>query len=293
MLLNYVKIKDIKPALSEYIRDSLSLTRPDTLPDDKTVHDIRVLMKKLRSAIKLARPMLDQATYSREYETFKMAGSKLSTWRETSVQRKLLKDIRKRYPEIMNPLADNEKIAQIMKKQEPDSELLTGIADSLQTIHETLNKSYYRIRFLNTGVPDTEKVLQELEKSYNIAKERYLIARISLKAADLHEFRKRAKDLLYQLYFFRPLKPSSVKSLEKRLDNMTQNLGKFNDIALLKKYIGYKYTSKEENLLMNELVLILLNEQERYLSKVWPSAYRIFRPSARLMDILGFSITAI
>ena len=193
----------------------------------------------------------------------------------------------------MNPLTGNEKIEQIMKKQEPDSELLSGIVESFQSIHETLKKSYFRVRFLTPVVPDTEKLLKELENSYNITKERYLVARNNLKAKNLHEFRKRAKDLLYQLYFFRPLKPSSVKSLEKRLDNMTQSLGKYNDIALLKKYIGYKYPSKEKNLYMDELVLILHNEQERCLSKVWPAAYQIFRPSARLMDVLGFSITAI
>jgi hypothetical protein len=34
-------------------------------------------------------------------------------------------------------------------------------------------------------------------------------------------------------------------------------------------------------------------EQDRYLSKIWPSAYRIFRPGRKFNNVLGLkSITA-
>lgn len=293
MLLNYVQIKDLKPAMSEYLHDSLLLSDPSNIYNDKTVHDIRVLMKKLKAALKLAGPMLDKEAFLREYQAYREVGSILANWRETTVHRKLLKDIRKRYPKIMNPLADNEKIAQIIKKQEPDDETTAQITENFQKIHEILRKSSYRIRFMNLENPDVEKILIELEKCYDVTKEKYLIARNNPKPQNLHEFRKRAKDLMYQLFFFRPLKPSSVKSLEKRLDNITQNLGKFNDISFLKKYLGYKYPSVEKNPFMDELMIILYHEQEKHMFKTWPAAYRIFRPSATLMDLLGFSITAI
>lgn len=293
MLLNYVKIKDIKPALSEYIHDSMHLTGPECLPDDKTVHDIRVLMKKSRATIKLARPLLEEETFSREYKTFREVGSILAQWREISVQRKLLKDIRKRYPEIVNQLVNDEKIAVLLRKTGTAAETSPEVMESFPEVYELLKKSYYRIRFLNFDIQDPEKMLKELEKSYDLTKDRYLIARNSPKAANLHEFRKRSKDLLYQLYFFRPLKPSAVKSLEKRLDSMTQALGKYNDIALLKKYIGYNYSPEDKNLSMDELAIILNHEQDRYLSRIWSVAFRIFRPSVKLMDILGFSINAI
>jgi CHAD domain-containing protein len=109
----------------------------------------------------------------------------------------------------------------------------------------------------------------------------------------LHEFRKRTKDFLYQLFFFRALNPKAIKSLEKRLDDMTQNLGKFNDLSVLVKMLGYKYNREEPQPGLDELVLLIRKEQDRYLSKVWPAAYKIFSPGQRLTNVLGFKMLVI
>ena len=118
----------------------------------------------------------------------------------------------------------------------------------------------------------------------------YLVARNAPSTANLHEFRKKAKDLLYQLSFFRPLKPQAVKNLEKRLEKITGNLGKFNDLSVLINELGYKYSRKAgNNADLDELVVIIRNEQDRYLMKMWPSAFRIFCPGKKFIELLGFS----
>jgi hypothetical protein len=43
-----LKIRDIKPALYGYVREAWSLLDPEAFPDEKKVHDLRVLMKKSR-----------------------------------------------------------------------------------------------------------------------------------------------------------------------------------------------------------------------------------------------------
>ena len=53
MLLDYVKLKEVKPALSGYIRDARLMLKQDSIPDDKVVHDVRVLMKKSRALTKI------------------------------------------------------------------------------------------------------------------------------------------------------------------------------------------------------------------------------------------------
>jgi predicted metal-dependent enzyme (double-stranded beta helix superfamily) len=49
MELDYVKLKEIKPVLAGYIRESQLLLKKSAVPDEKTVHDVRVLMKKSRA----------------------------------------------------------------------------------------------------------------------------------------------------------------------------------------------------------------------------------------------------
>ncbi len=107
-------------------------------------------------------------------------------------------------------------------------------------------------------------------------------------------FAKRRKDFLYQLYFFRSLKPRVIRDLEKRLGLLGQNLGKYNDLTVLIKSLDYKYNSSgERNYSMDELIVILRNEQDRYLSKIWPEAYRIFCPGHNLTNLLGYKILVI
>ena len=74
---------------------------------------------------------------------------------------------------------------------------------------------------------------------------------------------------------------------------MTQNLGKYNDLAELKREIGYKYENMANNPSLDELVIIIKEEQDRYLLKIWPVAYKIFCPGQKLVNVLGFKLLVI
>ncbi len=58
-----VKLRDIKPALTGYIRDAQALLRLSPVPDDRAVHDIRVLMKKCRAVMRLISSQIDEETF--------------------------------------------------------------------------------------------------------------------------------------------------------------------------------------------------------------------------------------
>jgi hypothetical protein len=78
-----------------------------------------------------------------------------------------------------------------------------------------------------------------------------------------------------------------IKDLEKKLEAMGQNLGKYNDHAVLIDTLGYKYPSGMNSSAFDELIVIIKQEQDKYLSRVWPAAYRIFRPGRKLENVLG------
>jgi CHAD domain-containing protein len=293
MELDFVKLKDIKPALSGYIRDAHGLMKIAEIPDDEAVHDIRVLMKKARAVMHLVASQVDGETFTRNYGAFRDTGRLMCTLRDTSVHRKTLKDLRKAHPVLFNLLKDNEKLNLILKKEEPSGEVTLNKKENIEKINELLDKAGYRIRFQKMDNLDPKLLIMALDGSYNTVIDRYLKSRNSQKPSDIHEFRKRAKDFLYQLYFFRPLNPGSVKGLEKKLDAMTQNLGKYNDLSQLILRLGYKFKDPGNIPALNELVVLIRGEQDRYLSKVWPIAYKIFCPGQKLVNMLGFKILVI
>lgn len=293
MELDYVKLKEIKPVLSGYIRESQSMLKLSDVPGEAVIHDVRVDMKKLRSVLKLVAPQIDKISFDRDFLAFREVGRIMRLWRETSVHRKTLKELRKENPGIFSKLNENERLSALMKKPEPIREQSEEMKSGLREINDLLTKAGFRLRFQSMNKFDPHLLLTELEITYNKVTEIYLTSRNSLKPDSLHEFRKKAKDFLYQIYFFRPLNPSVIKAVEKSLDSMTQNLGKYNDLTQLIKTLGYKYPESTNLPAMDELVIKIHEKQDRYLEKVWPVAYKVFCPGQKLVNVLGFKLLVI
>jgi len=293
MELDYVKLKELKPAVAGYIRESQSLLKRSPVPDEKAVHDIRVLMKKSRAVLKLASPQLNDPFFERDITDLREVGRMLCSQRETSVQRKILKEFRKEYPEIFSELRENEILMQLLEKYEPVQEPSAEMAAALGQIDSLLNKTAYRIRFQTMTKINPQLLIKELERTYLDVVGAYLNCRNNPKQEMLHKFRKRSKDFLYQLYIFRPLNTIVVKDLEKKLDSMTQNLGRYNDIAQIIKYLDYHYKNRSNPAAMDELIIKFRESQDRYLSRAWPTAYKIFCPGQILVNVLGFKLLVI
>jgi CHAD domain-containing protein len=293
MILDFVKLKDIKPALSGYLSDSRELLKRSPLPDEDTIHDIRVLMKKSRATLRLLKSQLDEETFNRENQAYREVGQLLCAWRESSVHRRTLKVLKKENPDLFTRLEDNDQIRMLLSKSEITEDISLELSARTGQIDNLLNKAAFRVRFQSTGNLDPQLLLKELEQTYMVVGDNYVKCRNTSKPNQLHEFRKRAKDFLYQLYYFRPLNPSIVKELEKRLDILTQNLGKYNDLTTIINIVEYKYGTPENSPALDELIIVIKDKQDQYLSKVWPSAYKIFCPGQKLLNILGFRLLTI
>lgn len=293
MELDYIKLKQIKPALAAYIREAQSLLKIDTFPAEDAVHDVRVLLKKARAIFRLISPQLNVEFAEKEKQALREAGRIMSAWRETSVMRKTLKCLKKDHPDIFSKLEGNEKLVSLMTKPVTVQILPADLLSDIQRIIGTLNKTGYRIRFEPMNNLDPRLLIKELEATYNRVVNNYLVSRNNQKPSLIHELRKSSKDFLYQLWFFRPLNPSVIKALEKKLDTMTQNLGKYNDLSQLVSTLGYKYNYLTNQPALDEMVLVIRAEQDKYLSKVWPAAYKIFCPGQKLVNVLGFKLLLI
>ncbi len=286
---NPAEAKDVKASMTEYLSGSLTLLSGLPVPDDEAIHDVRVLMKKHRAAVRLMRQLLDETVYRREYLAGRETGQILSLWRETAVLRKTARALKKDNPELFVRLRDNEKIQSLLRKPYSTWDQAGERAKAIREVNERLKKAQYRLRFLGLNEPDMRMLLGELEKSHLTASAAYLACRNRPSARLLHEFRKKSKTFMYQLVFIRHLGPQTVKQLEKRLTAMTQNLGKYNDLAQIMSLTGYRSGAEGNSDTDNELAIVIRDRQDRYLGKVWPSAYRIFAPGKKLQDLLGIS----
>jgi len=280
------QLTEIKPLLCGYIREARFKLDPSKVPDDDAVHDIRVLLKKSRVSLKLLEIITGTEVFKREYGNLREAGRIMSSWRETSVLRKLLKDLKKNHPLVFEQMTDNEKIVSLLKRNDAITRPDEGMKRDIEEILSILHKSENRMRFINMHTDDQNILLKSIKATWNLASLTYIKARIYPRETNIHELKKKTKDLMFQLFFFRPLNPGAVKSLEKKLDTLGQYLGKYNDLSVLIKTLGYKYRPSVTPGAEDELALIIRTGQDRYLKKIWPLSEKLFYPGKKLEDII-------
>jgi CHAD domain-containing protein len=293
MVSTDIQIKPIKPVVTRYLIRSRYLLGKSAVPDDKTVHDIRVLMKKARSLLKLTGSQADNIYCQRNIEDLKNVGKILRFWRDSTVYRKIMKEIKRSNPEIIKNLRSYSPLKHLLEKPANTGITSPDLMTSLTQIDEILNKAIYRIRFQRFDDNDTLAMAGELEQTYMRVVEIFLRSRNNPKPRLIHKFRKTVKDLRYQLYIFRELNPSAVNSLEKKLDILAINLGRFNDLVQVIKELEYKYNKKGNPSYLDDLVLKIRLKQDKHLSKVWASSGRLFVRGHKLADILGFNLPEI
>ncbi|MBK7628087.1 MAG: CHAD domain-containing protein [Bacteroidales bacterium] len=290
---DFIKLKDIKPALTGYINEAETILKSSEYPDEEAVHDVRVLMKKARAALRVTMPQIDREFADREMMALREVGRIMSSWRNTAVVRKTLKELKKKHPDIFIKLRGNEKINTLLKKPEEAVFVTNEEKIKIDTILEILKKTGYHFRFEPITNLNAQLLLKELEVTYNRVVNDYLICRNYHKPSKIHELRKSSKDFLYQLWFFRPLNVPSVKSLEKSLESLARYLGKYNDLTQLLKELDYRYEYTANPPELDELAVIIKEEQDRCLSKVWPIAHKIYCPGQKLVNLLGFKLLVI
>jgi CHAD domain-containing protein len=285
----YIRLKEIKPEVSDYISKAIILLNDPAFPDDDSIHDIRVLLKKARAALKIIEPQFGGDYNHMDIPDLKEAANLMAVWRNATVYRKILKDLKEEFPDLFSRLSDNEKIKELIKKPEKTENSEEAKLDT-EKIRDLLKKAGYRIRLTGMKDADPNKLLKELEKSYQIVVGSYLTARYKTSMKKLHTLRKRTKDFLFQLYFFRPLNNSTIKQIEKELGEIAKNLGKIHDLDQLVRALDYKYPEALPGDAINELMVKIRERQDKYLKKVWPVAAELFTPGKKLKNILGYKV---
>lgn len=277
----------VKSFLCGYIREAEEMLDPYHIPDEKCVHDVRVLLKKARASLKLLEALFDVKSFEREYAALREAGKLMGSWRESSVNRKLLRGYKKKYPDIFADLEGNEKIEALMAAVAKDNLPGQNTGKELEKIISLLHKSLYRIRFHRLEEESDGQLFSGFTVSYEIVSAYYMNARFSPKNSNLHNFRKKTKDFLYQLFYFREPDPQSVRRLEKKVESLARLLGKYNDNAVLLGAIGHRFNTGKSPDCLDLLAVRIKQEQDRYLNKIWPLAFSLFRPGLKPGDLPG------
>lgn len=259
-----------------------------------SVHAARKNLKKLRGALRLVRTELGEDLYRVENQRYRDVGRLLSQSRDAEVKASTLQALRERFEgefpadigaawltalererdEIAEQISDGDAGALI-------AEATAAIADGREEISAWPMKR------------DSWKLVEAgLLRSYRGARRAMKRTRSDPEAENVHEWRKRVKDLWYQLRILHNAWPSVISETAEQAHQLAELLGDHHDLAVLaedlavrqipgeRKVVGDLIDRRQRELLGRafEIGVRLLAEKPKAFERRFESYWLAWRP---------------
>ena len=198
-----------------------------------SVHEARKDLKKLRAVLRLVRDEIGDELYRRENDRFRDAGRLLSGARDAEVKLETIDALREAGGEMPTKATLGRFIYSLERERDEHSragaerrELTGRVATEIEAGKGAL--ADWGLREDGWGL-----VGDGLTRAYRRGRNRFADARDEPSDANVHEWRKRAKDLWYHLRILRDLWPAIVGETADEAHVLADLLGDHHDIAVL------------------------------------------------------------
>lgn len=199
----------------------------------EAIHEARKDMKKIRSAIRLVRDALGDDLYRRENQHYRDIGRELSGLRDAEVLVETLDALAERF----GP-AQDERYAGLWDRfqQELQARREDGSQErEMASAAAALVAGRGRVETWPLEGDGWELIAPGIHRSYRRGRKR--LREVEQRASDetLHEWRKRAKDLWYQLRLIQEAEPELIGTLAAQAHDLSDHLGDDHDLVLLRE----------------------------------------------------------
>ena len=200
-------------------------------PADELIHEGRLLIKRARALLWFARPALGLAAYARARARLRKAAALLADQRDLAVTQATLEQLGKK---AASPNArDRAALAQVFRSLVRNSAAgeapEKALRHMLQKAVEILLQSVDGIKRSAAGRAAWPSPSGRLAEAFRAMRQAGKKARRTGKDADFHEWRKKAKRLLYQLELTQPGPGREMARTLKRVGQLQDNLGATHD----------------------------------------------------------------
>jgi CHAD domain-containing protein len=210
------------------IDDAIDLLRDSDVDAATAVHEARKDMKKLRSSLRLVRPVIGESVYQRSNERFREAARLLSEARDAEVLSEAVDELAQRFADDPPPGGWDGVRGRLVP------EVNVHELDRLrEQAAKTIEAGRRDIETLSLPGEPADVLRPGLKRAYGRGRRRLGEAADDPADERLHELRKRVKDLWYHLRLLRDFKRKRIEPLEVRADELSDLLGDDHDLVVL------------------------------------------------------------
>jgi CHAD domain-containing protein len=223
----------MKRIIAARVDEAIDHLRGDLGEDSaERVHEARKDLKKTRSALRLVRDALGDEIHRRENEHYRDAGRSLSGSRDAEAMIESLDALVERFGE-----GARDRTAGLREQLEAelrDARAGGSTERAMASAAAALAGGRPRIGSLPLQGDGWELIGPGIQRSYRRGRKRLRAVEEEASVANLHELRKRVKDLWYQLRLIRDADEQMVGSLAAHAHDLSDHLGDDHDLALLR-----------------------------------------------------------
>lgn len=223
-------------AQSDQLRTLRTLMR-NNAKDEDVAHQVRIGIKSLRAGWRLLRSDIPASVFLGENRRLRKSARGLSAVREQAVLARTLAKLGKRAPGDGEPRLISHALKTYLARHPRDGKDRgkSGTEKPMPAAPPVLSGSLDRMEAFASAQWGWNRARPSLVRSYRKARGKYRDADPD-RDDSFHEWRKRVKDLWYQIKALSPGLPAAQKIL-KRLDALQEALGDAHDLMVLEARI--------------------------------------------------------
>ena len=201
-----------------------------------SIHGARKDLKKIRAALRLIRAELGEKRFRAENRRYRDAGRLLSASRDAEVKLETLEALEDRFEDDF-PAGASVAWSQALEA-ERERHVGGDAADKIARALEEIDRVAERIAGWQLGGDSWQLLEPGLTRSYQDGRKALKRAGDDGGASSVHEFRKRAKDLWYQLRLLQDAWPALLEETAEQVHGLADLLGDHHDLAVLAEDLG-------------------------------------------------------
>ena len=199
---------------------------------EEAVHEARKDMKKLRALLRLVRGELGDRVHRAENACFRDVARELSGVRDADVMLATLGDLEERYGDLPGA-ASRLRPALVAHRFRMSTASLTPAS---KTVAETLGEARERVADWPLESDGFETFEEGLWRIYRQGRRDFRAAHKLASPERMHEWRKRAKDLWYQLQLLQDSWKTVMSALADEAHELSDRLGDEHDLTVLREW---------------------------------------------------------
>ena len=201
---------------------------------EAAVHETRKALKRVRTLLRLGRGDLDPHTYRGENDTARYIARRLAVARDSQVMAETLEAVSERFSAEM-PLDQIEGLRTALVAEHREAQQrLDADEILLGSAIRQLESALARVPGWTFAHEDFRALAPGLRRVYRRGRRAVKAARREPSTENLHELRKRAKDLWHAAQVLRRARPSRMRKIRRDAHALSNLLGENHDLALLR-----------------------------------------------------------